>query len=387
MITKKEKTREFILDKSYILFAKDGFNKITMKDICEVTNMSRGGLYSHFSSTKEIFEAILKKINQKDEMNFHVDIRKGVSATKIINNALELMEDEMSHPEDSLSLAMYEYSGSVDSNFMEYFTKIGEEKWTALIKYGIERGEFNNVNVSEIVNIILYAYQGVRMWSRIIPMTPEVFKSITTHIKKQLIKPSAVLYVHGKGGNANESEHYKSLFQECDVFGLDYHTFTPWQTGEEIKEEIKELKKTYGDIILVANSIGAYFSMNAGIDEEISRAYFISPIVNMEKLILDMMTWANITEEELQRKETIETEFGETLSWEYLSYVRNHPVIWNTKTNILYGSADNLTSLCTVKDFANAYNADLTVMEGGEHWFHTDDQMEFLDNWIKENKN
>lgn len=188
MGTKKEKTRELILDTSYELFAKNGFNKITMKDICDVTNMSRGGLYSHFSSTREIFEAILEKINQKEEMNFFVEIEENIPATKIINKALILMEDEMNHPEDSLSLAMYEYSCSVDSNLMEHYNKLGEEKWTALINYGIERGEFNNVNVTEMVNVILYAYQGIRMWSRIVPLTPDVFKSITSHIKTQLLR-------------------------------------------------------------------------------------------------------------------------------------------------------------------------------------------------------
>ena len=45
MISKKERTREGILEASYELFARDGFNKITMKDICEATGMSRGGLY------------------------------------------------------------------------------------------------------------------------------------------------------------------------------------------------------------------------------------------------------------------------------------------------------------------------------------------------------
>lgn len=188
MGSKKERTREHILEVSYSLFAKNGFNKVTMKDICEATNLSRGGLYSHFSSTRELFEAILEKINQKDEMNFQEEMERGVPATKILQNALVLMEDEMNHPEDSLSLAMYEYAGSVETDLMEHFNKIGEEKWTALIEYGIARGEFRNVNVDEIVNIILYAYQGVRMWSRIVTMTPETFKSITSNIKKQLIK-------------------------------------------------------------------------------------------------------------------------------------------------------------------------------------------------------
>lgn len=188
MTGKKEKTREAIMDISYILFAKNGFNRITMKDICDATNMSRGGLYSHFSSTREIFEAILEKLNQKDEMNFYDEMEKSMSAVEIMNRALILMEHEMNHPEDSLSLAMYEYSVCVDSNLMEYFSHIGEKKWTALIEYGIERGEFYHVNVAEVVNVILYAYQGIRMWSRIIPMKPDVFKSITSHIKNQLIK-------------------------------------------------------------------------------------------------------------------------------------------------------------------------------------------------------
>jgi AcrR family transcriptional regulator len=159
-----------------------------MKDICEAANLSRGGLYSHFSSTKELFEVILEKINQKDEMNFNEEIERGVPATRILNNALVLMEDEMNHPEDSLSLAMYEYAGSVETDIMEYYNKVGEQKWTALIEYGIARGEFNTVDVGEIVNIILYAYQGVRMWSCIITMTPETMRSITSHIKNQLIK-------------------------------------------------------------------------------------------------------------------------------------------------------------------------------------------------------
>lgn len=188
MISKKERTRESILKISYELFARDGFNKITMKYICEATGMSRGGLYSHFGSTRELFEAILEKINQKDEMNFQKEMEAGMSAADILDRALVLMRDEMEHSEDSLSLAMYEYSGACSNDRMNYFNRIGEKKWSDLIEYGIVRGEFNTVNVNETVNVILYAYQGVRMWSRIVSMTPEVFDSITNHIRRQLVK-------------------------------------------------------------------------------------------------------------------------------------------------------------------------------------------------------
>ncbi|MBE6086438.1 MAG: alpha/beta hydrolase [Selenomonas ruminantium] len=49
---------------------------------------------------------------------------------------------------------------------------------------------------------------------------------------------------------------------------------------------------------------------------------------------------------------------------------------------ILYGEKDQLTSLATMKDFAEKHHAGLTVMENGEHWFHTEEQMAFLDDWI-----
>ena len=194
---------------------------------------------------------------------------------------------------------------------------------------------------------------------------------------------NTVIYIHGKGGSAAESEHYTSLFPDYDVIGLDYKTFTPWETGKEIHIAVERLKAEYNSIILIANSIGAFFSMNAEIDSLIEKAYFISPIVDMEKLITDMMAWANVTEDELKQQGVIRTEFGENLSWDYLCYVRDHPIRWNCPTAILYGSRDNMTSYDTIKSFAEKHHADLTVMENGEHWFHTEKQMKFLDSWIK----
>ena len=196
----------------------------------------------------------------------------------------------------------------------------------------------------------------------------------------------AVLYVHGKDGSAAENEHYKPLFPDCEVIGLDYHTFTPWEAGKEIHAAVETLKDSHENIVLIANSIGAYFSMNAGIDGLIQKAYFISPIVDMEKLIGDMMTWAKVTEAELEARGVIHTEFGEDLSWDYLSYVRSHPIEWRAPTKILYGGKDHLTSLETISRFAKTHNADLTVMENGEHWFHTEEQMKFLDDWIRRNQ-
>lgn len=194
----------------------------------------------------------------------------------------------------------------------------------------------------------------------------------------------AILYLHGKGGNAEECEHFKPFFPDCDVFGIDYGSYIPWENKEEIIREYEVLKSRYSSVILIANSIGAYFAMNALDGTDIKQAYFISPIVNMEKLILDMMSWAGVTESELQKRGEIKTDFGETLSWEYLCYARENPIKWSVNTDILYAENDSLTSIDTVKAFAKNRNADICVMKNGEHWFHTKEQLDFLDNWLTE---
>ena len=193
----------------------------------------------------------------------------------------------------------------------------------------------------------------------------------------------AVIYVHGKGGSASESEHYAPLFPDCEVFGLDYRTATPWETGPEIRSAVEELRRGHDGVILVANSVGAFFSMHAGLNGLVGKAYLISPVVDMETLIGSMMQWANVTEAELRARGRIPTDFGEDLSWDYLRYVREHPVDWAVPTEILYGGRDFMTPYKTVRAFAEKHGAALTVMADGEHWFHTEEQMRFLDGWIR----
>lgn len=194
---------------------------------------------------------------------------------------------------------------------------------------------------------------------------------------------AVVLYVHGKGGSAAEAEHYRPLFPEANVVGFDYHSENPWSAKTEFSEKIAALQANYDQIFLISVSIGAYFSMSADISDSIRRAWLVSPIVDMERLILSMLSWAGETEEALQARKIIPTTFGEDLSWEYLQYVRSHPIQWRAPTEILCGSTDSLQSIKTIRAFARRFRAGVTVMEGGEHWFHTAEQMKFLDDWIR----
>lgn len=192
-----------------------------------------------------------------------------------------------------------------------------------------------------------------------------------------------VLYIRGQGGSPEEATHYRPLLPGSDVKGLDYKARTPWEAAEEFPRLYDRLSTGYDAVTLIANSIGAYFAMSALSQKNIARALFISPVVDKEKLIADMMGWANVTEDRLRREREIPTVFGETLSWDYLCYVRAHPVRWRVPTHILYGEKDHLTSRETVSAFSARISAPLTVMEDGEHWFHTDEQMAFLDGWLR----
>lgn len=193
----------------------------------------------------------------------------------------------------------------------------------------------------------------------------------------------AAVYIHGKGGSSDETHHYEKFFKDGhDLIGFDYKSEFPWEAKPEFQNFFTDLSSRYDGILLIANSIGAYFSL-ISLNGFFEKAMLISPIVDMEKLILDMLKKANVTEKELSLKKFIKTSFGELLSWEYLSYARGNPVTWNTPSSILYGENDNLTSLETIRNFADRINADLTIMENGEHWFHTDEQMLFLDNWFE----
>ena len=193
-----------------------------------------------------------------------------------------------------------------------------------------------------------------------------------------------LLYIHGKGGNAQEAGRYRPLCPAYEVVGVDYQGELPWQVGGQLRAAYEQARRQGALVTVLANSIGAYFAMDALQQCPLERALFVSPILDMEQLILDQMRWAGVSEEALRERGEISTGLGEPLSWRYLCYVRARPLVWETPTEILYAGRDALTSRLTVDAFVRSHHARLTVMENGEHWFHTAEQLAFLDGWLKD---
>lgn len=173
-------------------------------------------------------------------------------------------------------------------------------------------------------------------------------------IRRGDILKKIILYIHGKGGSYLEAEQYKKNCLNFDIIGIDYNDYIPWIVESQIQSVYDKVHERYDSIYLIANSIGAYFSMHTLQNCDIEKALFISPVLDMERLILDMMSWVNVSEKDLCEKGEIPTNFGETLSWKYLCFVKENPITWNVPTEILYAGNDNLVSRQTVNDLSVA---------------------------------
>ena len=143
-------------------------------------------------------------------------------------------------------------------------------------------------------------------------------------------------------------------------------------------------KSLSNSIGIFACSMGAYFTLLAYKYESLKQCLFLSPVVNMERIINNMMAWFNINEDSLKLEKEISTSDGQTLYWDYYCYVKEHPVdTWNIPASILYGSKDNLCEFNIVSSFAKHFNCNLKVMENGEHYFHTKEQFKYFRQWLR----
>lgn len=158
MSLKGDKTRQIIREKAYQLFAQKGFKEVTMKDICASTGLSRGGLYRHYESTEQIFLEIINAFSDRQKNEVYTKIEQRIPAIS---------------KEDNSITRQYETSKST---------------WIELINYGIGTKEFNPVNPESVFHVILFAYQGVRMYSRLMKMNPKIPTQITREIRQLLLK-------------------------------------------------------------------------------------------------------------------------------------------------------------------------------------------------------
>lgn len=213
-------------------------------------------------------------------------------------------------------------------------------------------------------------------------------------------EPSDRLFVAVHGNMSNKADEGIIIFaEEAVAVGYQVLSFDLPDHGDrkgnpelcKVQNCVQDLKVVMRyahtlstQISVFACSMGAYFSLLAYADERLEQSLFLSPVLDMERIIQNMMTWFHISVDRLRTEQEIPTPAGQTLYWDYYCYVKEHPIkAWSGPTAILYGSDDNLCEYEVVTTFTQRFNCDLQVLEHGEHYFHTDEQMQVFRQWVK----
>ena len=194
------------------------------------------------------------------------------------------------------------------------------------------------------------------------------------------------IYIHGLNGSAKEAKDYKFLQDRYDVVGLDYQDGKPWELKDTIQNEFKKLSKGYDEVVVIANSIGAFYACEYLSEYKIKQAFFISPIVSMFQNIVDIMAMYGIKDKELQKNKFMELDDGTVLSFDFYQHVSNDEDNWKVPTEILYGAYDEVVYTGSMMEFLeNHPDSRLTVLSDAEHYIYTPEEKKFVRNWIKSN--
>ena len=186
MSIRGDNTRKRILQAAKQVFTQKGFSTVTMKDICLAAGISRSGLYEHYSSTAEIFQALFSSLSDPQTDFIEEQISKGASGVFILDTLFSIFDQELRASSDSLSLAIYEYAETCDRQFLQQMHESSMKRWELLLDYGISRGEFAPIDRQAFIELLLYSYQGVMICGRFLPDT-QTPSRILPYLREMLI--------------------------------------------------------------------------------------------------------------------------------------------------------------------------------------------------------
>ncbi len=211
--------------------------------------------------------------------------------------------------------------------------------------------------------------------------------------------PKVIIAVHGNLSSKSDAP-IRMLAEEAIPLGYQVLSFDLPEHGDrkddpalcKPQHAVPDLKQVFAfasaradSISLWANSIGAYFSLLAYTDEVIEQSLFLSPVVDMQRLIQNMMTWFGVTEEQLRGEKEISTPMGLVLYWDYYQYALENPIMkWRAPTSILYGKKDELCEYDAVSSFCSRFHCRLTLSDRSEHYFHTEEDLAIYREWLRQ---
>ena len=170
--------KKYILETARKVFMEKGYKNVTMKDIVEACDISRGGLYLYFNSTAEIFREVLHMESEEADDVFSDSIREDATATEILALFLKEQKKELLSKKDNLAIATYEYYFGEDvpkkANILKRQFASAVKIIEKLIETGVENGEFYCEDCRSAARNIMFLLEGLKISAHTIGVTPEM---------------------------------------------------------------------------------------------------------------------------------------------------------------------------------------------------------------------
>jgi AcrR family transcriptional regulator len=164
---KSVQKRNYILETARKVFVEKGYKNVTMKDIVDACEISRGGLYLYFDSTEQLFLEVLQMETDETDDIFTRNITEEDTAADILTLFLKEQKKELLQKKNSLTVAVYEYffvHRSTDkNNMLRKRFDAGVKVLEKLIEAGIESGEFYCENPKGAASNIMYVLEGMKI--------------------------------------------------------------------------------------------------------------------------------------------------------------------------------------------------------------------------------
>lgn len=183
-----ENRKEMILDTAARLFGRVGFEKCSMQDISDATNVSKGTLYHYFRTKQEIYDAIF--INTLRKMNQQVDnaIDEDSAATEQLSQYFRAHAEYFDTHYWDFNATMLGVAG-VSSSAMRQEAVDLRDNYEAILRriisHGIEAGEFKITQPDMAARGALSLLNWMPRWYR--PNGPRSAAEIATYFAELLV--------------------------------------------------------------------------------------------------------------------------------------------------------------------------------------------------------
>ena len=188
---KSDQKKQFILECARKVFMEKGYKDVTMKDIVEACEISRGGLYLYYGSTKEIFMDILNMERQETDDVFSDNIKEEVTATDILMLFLKEQKKELLRKKNSLILATYEFffANKMPKKENPLKKQFDEAVYILenLIGAGVENGEFYCEDAKAAARNIMYVLEGLKITAKTMGISEESVDKELLYIMQGLV--------------------------------------------------------------------------------------------------------------------------------------------------------------------------------------------------------